>query len=199
VDGSAETPLRTGRRDAFPELPKLRDSLLVRIAGNEGSVDGADGNVGGPIRVKTHLGQAFVHASLIGAERAPCGAGRCVRRADGRAAEDISTSPVTILELNIVTHDELPLLSPSTAGRLKRRRILHWLLPEARRVTVVLVALDQSNHDAEDPRGCRRWTSTSVERIKRARPGQSKDLCFLRARRAPARNSPMYPFLLCCA
>ncbi len=35
-------PLRIGRRDELPDLPKLLDSLLGRIAGNEGGVDGAD-------------------------------------------------------------------------------------------------------------------------------------------------------------
>ena len=51
-------------------MPKLVHSLLGRIAGNQGRVDGADRNAGGPVGVKARLGKRLVDATLIGAERA---------------------------------------------------------------------------------------------------------------------------------
>ena len=50
-------------------MPKILESLLARIAGKQGGVV-ARIEIRRFSRVKTCLGQVFVHASLIGAARA---------------------------------------------------------------------------------------------------------------------------------
>ena len=54
----------------FPELAQPPDAALGRVAGDDGAVDGADGDAGDPGGGDAGRHQPLVHAGLIGAERA---------------------------------------------------------------------------------------------------------------------------------
>ena len=56
--------------NALPECAQLLDPCSRSIAGDDGGIDGADGNAGDPIGVQIGLGQRLIDAGLIGAEGA---------------------------------------------------------------------------------------------------------------------------------
>ena len=56
--------------DEFPEFAQLGDACLPGIAGDDGGVDRPDRDARDPIGVEVDLGQCFVDARLVGAERA---------------------------------------------------------------------------------------------------------------------------------
>jgi hypothetical protein len=72
--------------------------------------------------MKTRLGQAFLDASLIGAERAAALQQQGDAFERRTAARPMMFQP--ILKLNIVAHDELRHGLKSTIGSVKRHRIL---------------------------------------------------------------------------
>jgi len=55
--------------DFLPELAQSVGSSFGRIAGDDGGVDGTDRNADDPVGMKLGLGQGFIDARLVGAER----------------------------------------------------------------------------------------------------------------------------------
>ncbi len=62
-----EEPARGG---ALPELAHRRDALAWLVAGDDGGVDGADGDAGDPGRAHALASQALAHPALIRSQRA---------------------------------------------------------------------------------------------------------------------------------
>jgi hypothetical protein len=60
--------LRPG--DQAPQLLKPSQALRRRGAGEDGAVDGTDGDTGEPVRLEAVFGQGLVSADVVGAERA---------------------------------------------------------------------------------------------------------------------------------
>ena len=54
----------------MPELPKLRQAVLRRVAGDESCIDGANGGADDPVGLDARLVQRLIDAALIGAKRA---------------------------------------------------------------------------------------------------------------------------------
>ena len=53
----------------MPELPKLRQAVLRRVAGDESCIDGANGSADDPVGLHALLVQRLIDAALISAKR----------------------------------------------------------------------------------------------------------------------------------
>ena len=56
--------------DAVPEFAQALQPLLRPVAGDDGGIDGADGDAGHPVRLQPGFMQGLIDAGLIGAQRA---------------------------------------------------------------------------------------------------------------------------------
>ena len=65
----AERPGEQATGDTLPEFAQSRCPTVGRVAGDDGRIDGADGDAGKPSRHVAGVAQGFVGAGLIGAER----------------------------------------------------------------------------------------------------------------------------------
>ncbi len=61
---------KAGSGDLVPKRAQLVETSFRRVAGDQGRVDGADGNSGDPVRLQVRLGQTLIDAGLESPQRA---------------------------------------------------------------------------------------------------------------------------------
>ncbi len=103
LNRAADAERRFG--DGFPELPEAFDPPFRRVAGDQGRIDGADGDSGDPMWMEVRFGKRLIDAGLIGAQGSATLQQQCDSFEIRADREPCGSEPIAVFEsIEVLLH-----------------------------------------------------------------------------------------------